>query len=104
VNLALKEYDLSDLMDSVVTPLTDLSSLYAHNKNEIKEERVLLDLVKDHLIPHLKKKNIAKVMLDALVSLFHNNNMNRNIILRNKIRSVHMSRSYNVIIYLMRIT
>jgi hypothetical protein len=49
----LKEYDLWELVDKVVTPPTDLTTLEAHNKKEIKAERVLLDSVKDHLIPHL---------------------------------------------------
>ena len=60
VTLVLKEYDLWKLVDKVVTPLTDPTTLDAHNKKDIKEERVLLDLVKDHLIPHLNKKKTTK--------------------------------------------
>jgi hypothetical protein len=80
------------------------TTLEAHNKKEIKAERVLLDSVKDHLIPHLSEKKMAKEMFDALVSLFQRKNMNRKMVLRNKLRSVHMSRYDNVTNYLMRIT
>jgi hypothetical protein len=104
VILALKEYDLWELVDKVVTPPTDLAALEAHNKKEIKAERVLLDSVKDHLIPHLSKKKTTKEMFDALVSLFQSKNMNRKMVLRNKLRSMQMSRSDNVTSYLMRIT
>jgi hypothetical protein len=104
VTLALKEYDLWELVDKAVTPPTDLTTLDAHNKKEIKAERVLLDSVKDHLIPHLNEKKMTKEMFDALVSLFQSKNMNRKMILRNKLRSVQMSRSDNVTSYLMRIT
>jgi hypothetical protein len=103
VTLVLKEYDLWELVDKTITPPRDLIALGAHNK-EIKAERVLLDYVKDHLIPHIKKKKTSKEIFDALVSLFQSKNMNRNMILRNKLRSVQMSRSNNVTIYLMRIT
>ena len=65
VTLVLKEYDLWELVDKVVTPLTDLISLEYHNKKEIKGERVLLDFVKDHLIPHLNEKKTTKEMFDA---------------------------------------
>jgi len=58
----------------------------------------------DNLIPHLSENNMAKEMFCALVSLFHNKNMNRNMVLRNKLRSIHMSTSGNVTSYLMRIT
>jgi hypothetical protein len=104
VTLALKEYDLWELVDKAVTPPTDSKSLHAHNKKDIKVEMVLLDSVKDHLIPHLNEKNMKKKMFDALVSLFQRKNMNRKMVLQNKIRLVQMSRLDNVTIYLMRIT
>jgi hypothetical protein len=58
--VALKEYDLWELVDKVVVPLIDPTTLEAHNKKEIKAKRVLLDFVKDHLIPHLSKKKTPK--------------------------------------------
>jgi hypothetical protein len=91
-------------VDKVVVPPTDLTTLEAHEKKEIKVERVILDSVKDHLIPHLSKKKTTKEMFDALVGLFQSTNMNRKMVLRNKLRSVQMSRSDNVTNYFMRIT
>jgi hypothetical protein len=85
--LALKEYNLWELVDKVVTPSTDPTTLEAHNKKEIKAKRVLLDLVKDHLIPHLTEKSMAKEMFYALVWLFQSTNMNRKMVLRNKLRA-----------------
>jgi hypothetical protein len=102
--LALKEYDLWELVDKEVTPPTNPTALDAHNKKDIKEEIFLLDYVKDHLIPHLNEKMMVKEMFDALVSLFQSKNMNRKMILRNKLISVQISRSDNVTNYLMRIT
>jgi hypothetical protein len=87
-----------------VSAPTDLATLDAHKKKEIKVWRVLLDSVKDHLIPHLIEKKTTKEMFDALVSLFQRKNMNKKMVLRNKLRSVHMSRSDNVSSYLTRIT
>jgi hypothetical protein len=42
VTLALKEYNLWELVEKVVTAPMDLTNLEAHNKKEIKVERVLL--------------------------------------------------------------
>jgi hypothetical protein len=67
---AFKEYDLLELVDKVFTPPTDPTALEAQNKKEIKSHRVILDSVKDHLIPHLFEKNIAKDIVYALVRLF----------------------------------
>jgi hypothetical protein len=65
---------------------------------------VILDAVKDHLIPHVAEKQSAKEMFKALVDLFQSDNLNRKMILRNKLRSIQMSRSDNVTSYFMRIT
>jgi hypothetical protein len=47
---------------------------------------------------------MTKEMFDALVGLFQSTNMNRKMVLRNKLRSVQMSRYDNVTSYFMRIT
>jgi hypothetical protein len=43
-------------------------------------------------------------MFDSLVGLFQSTNMNRRMVLRNKFRTMQMSRFDNVTIYLMSIT
>jgi hypothetical protein len=103
VTLPLKEYDPWELVDKVVVPPTDSLALAAHEKKKIKVERLILDSVKDHLIPHLSDKR-AKEMFDAMVRLFQRNNMNRKMVLKNKLRSMWMSRFDNVTSYFMRIT
>ena len=103
VNLALREYDLWELVEKVVVPQTNPADLEVHQKKEIKFEWLLLDSVKDHLIPHLSEKNITKEMFDVLVGLFHRTNMNRKMVLRNRLRSMQLSISNNVTSYFMRI-
>jgi hypothetical protein len=88
VTLALKEYDLWELVDKVLVPPTNFSSLAAHEKKEIKAERVILHSLKDHIILHLSEKKMENHMFYALVGLFHSTNMNRNMVLRNKLKYV----------------
>lgn len=38
--------------------------------NEDKAKRIILDSLKDHLIPHIAKKKTAKDMFEVLVGLF----------------------------------
>jgi hypothetical protein len=65
---------------------------------------VILEAIKDHLIPHVAEKTRSKEMIDALVSLFQSDNMTRKMILKTKLRECRMSNSDNVTSYLMRIT
>jgi hypothetical protein len=104
VTLALKEYELWELVKKVVVPPTDPQDLAVHQKKEIKFERVILYSMKDHLIYYLSDKKMAKDMFDALVGLFHSTNINRKMVLRNKLISMHMSISNNITSYFMRIT
>jgi hypothetical protein len=70
VTFILKECDLWEITEKVVPTPTNPKELVAHEKKEIKSKWVILDIVKDHLIPHLSKKNIFKEMFDDLVILF----------------------------------
>jgi hypothetical protein len=65
---------------------------------------VILEVVKDHLIPHVSEKTSSKEMYDALVSLFQSDNMSRKIILKANLEECRITHSDNVTNYLMRIT
>jgi hypothetical protein len=67
--------------------------LVAHNKRVVKAKWMILDAINDHLIPHVSKKKTMKEMFDALVSLYQSQNINRKMILQNKLRSIVMTRS-----------
>ena len=57
----------------VVPPSTDAATLTAFNK-DIKARRIILDAVKDHVIPHISSKTRAYQMWDALTGLFQISN------------------------------
>jgi hypothetical protein len=104
VTLLLEENDLWDIVKDVVPSPTDPQQLAAHKKKEVKAKRMIMDAIKDHLIPHISEKKMAKEMFDALVSLYQSENINRKMILRNKLRSIEMTRSDSVTSYLMKVT
>jgi hypothetical protein len=67
----LKENKIYNYVNSVVAaPAADPVALDLHETREAKAQRIILDGVKDHLIPHLAEKKTAKEMWDALKNLF----------------------------------
>ena len=42
-----------------IPPTTDAAALTAFNKKDIKARRIILDVVKDHVIPHISSKTRA---------------------------------------------
>ena len=55
VTLLLEEDDLWDIVKNVATPIYP-HELVAHNKRIVKAKRMILDAIKDHLIPHVFEK------------------------------------------------
>jgi hypothetical protein len=92
-----------EITEKVVPTPTYVAERAALEK-DIKAQRVILDVVKDHLIPRVAEKQSTREMFKALVDLFQSDNLNRKMVLRNKLRSIQMSRSDNVTNYFMRIT
>ena len=97
----LKENKIYSYVNSVVAaPTADLVALDLHEIKEAKALRIILDGVKDHLIPHLAKKKSAKEMWDALKNLFEAKNQNRKMDLRDKLHDIKMGKEESVSSYL----
>jgi hypothetical protein len=81
----LEENDLKEYVEMVIPDPNDAQELAAHRKREVKAKWLLLDSVKDHLIPHISKKKTAKEMYEALVGLYLSGNANQKLILRHQL-------------------
>jgi hypothetical protein len=71
-------------------------ALDLHEVIEARAQRIILDGVKHHLIPHLAEKLTAKEMWDALINLYEN----RKMALRDKLHSTRMAKGESVASYL----
>jgi hypothetical protein len=60
----------------VVAVPIDPTTLDVHEVNEAKTQRIILDRVKDHLIPHLAEKKTTNEMWVALKVLYEAKNEN----------------------------
>ena len=64
---------------------------------------MFLDPMKDHLIPHTSKKKMMKEMFNTIVSLYQSGNINRKMILYNRLKSINITISYTLTNYPMKI-
>lgn len=67
--------------------LTDLAYLTTCKKENAKARRIILDSVKDHIVPHIIELNTMKKMWDAIMNLYQNATMNKKLILKEKLRN-----------------
>ena len=91
VVLFLKESDLWDILESTnenpITIPTNSMTNTSYEKNSIKDQRILLDSIKYHAIPHISGKINAYEMWDALTKLYQSSNENRKMVLHEKLKS-----------------
>jgi 2-phosphoglycerate kinase len=87
----------------VPVPSSDPIALDIHEVKEARAQRIILDGVRDHLIPHLAEKQTTKEMWDALKNLYEAKNENRKMALRDKLHSTRMAKGESVASYLTRV-
>ena len=79
---------------------TDLVAATAFVKKDIKAMRIILDAVKNHVIPHISAKDHAHEMWSALNGLFQSSNENRKMVLKEKLKNIKMVKGEVCMAYL----
>ena len=83
ISLVLEENELDSYIDEEVLVLEEDEAKALHKKNLVMAKRIIVDSIKDHLIPHVSSLKTPKEMFDALTKLFEWKNINQNMTLRN---------------------
>jgi hypothetical protein len=101
MSVVLKENKIWNYVSSVVVaPTTDPIALDLHEVKEAKAQRIILDGVKDPLIPHLSEKKTTYDMWEALKNLFEAKNANQKMALKDKLHDSKMAKGEGVASYL----
>ena len=96
VLLYLEENEVKDFALTTVPVPDDATQLAAWKKNDVKDQKILMDFVKNHLVSHLAKSETAKEMFDSLKKLFERDSASRLIALRTQLHTIKMNRSESV--------
>ena len=98
----LKENRLWTIVSTVVTPPpdTDHVALDMHEVKQDKAQRLILDGIRDHLIPHVAEKKTAYEMWNTLKGLYEAKNENRIMALKEKLQGTKMAKGEGVASFL----
>ena len=58
----------------------------------LRAKRIIVDSIKDYLIPQVSSKEAPKEMFDALARIYEGRNINRKMNLRSTLKSTKMSK------------
>jgi hypothetical protein len=104
MTMILEVNDVLEHVSDKETAPTGAIELVIWKKGEAKAESLILDGIKDHVVPHLSRKVEAKDMWKALSDLYQKKTENRVMALRKQRRGTKMAKGEGVIPYLTRIT
>ena len=75
-----------------------------YNKDMIREKRIIVDSIKNHLIPQVSSKDTPKEMFDALLGMYEGRKMNQKMNLRAQLKSTKMSKGESIHEYFTRVS
>jgi hypothetical protein len=101
MSVVLKENKIWNYVSSiVVAPTKNPVALDLHEVKEEKSQRIILDGVKDPLIPHPFEKKTTYGMWESLKNLFEAKNANQKMALKDKMHDSNMDKGEDVASYL----
>ena len=96
IGLILRENDLDKDTRGEVVEHEEDEAKEKHKKDLIRAMRIILDSIKDHLIPQVSYKETHKNMYDSLSRMYEGRNINRNMNLRTQLKSTKMSQGESI--------
>ena len=102
--LVLEENDLEGFIEADIPESKEEEAKAKHKKSLVKEKRITVDSIKDHLIPHVSSLNTPKQMFDALSRLYEGKNINRKMTLRTQLKKVKMQDLESIQSYFTRVS
>ena len=96
IGLILKENGLEKyIKDEVAEPKED-EAKEKHEQELIKSMRIIVDSIKDHLIPQVSSKKTPKKMYDALSRIYEGNKIKRKMNLIAQLKGTKMSKGESI--------
>ena len=92
VMLILEENDLEGFIEADILEPKGEEAKSKRKKSLVKAKRIIIDSIKDRLIPHVSSLNTPKQMFYALSLLYEGKNINRKMTLRTQHKNVKIVR------------
>ena len=83
ISLVLEQNQLDSYISGNVPILEGDEAKALHKKNLVKAKRIIVDSIKDHLIPQVYSLKTPKEVFDSLNKLFEGKKINQKMTLRN---------------------
>lgn len=104
IDLVFSRNKALDIVKEKVTEPDDEAGKVKFKGDDIMAMSIIVESVRDHLIPYIADHESSKQMYDALIGLYTINNIGQSMSLMNQLRDVKMTKIDTVASYFMRIS
>jgi hypothetical protein len=104
IGVVFEEQGVWEFVDNPPATPVEPQQLAQHSKKDAKAKRIILEGVKDHIIPHIAGKKTAKEMWTAIIGLYQGTSEARKFVLGDKLRNIKMAKSKSAVSYLTKFT
>ena len=94
----IKDYALK----TVAIPVNTVAN-EKYEEAEAKAKCMILNKVKEHVIPHIAEKNTIREMWEALTTLYQGSSMQQKVMLENQLRSYQMQKGEEIDLFLLKL-
>ena len=101
--IVLEAYGLRDHVEQTLATSIDADLLRKHNEAAGHAKRLIMDSIKDHIVPHIPEKRTTNEMWKALTSLYEGKSVQRKMLLETQIRSFMMTKGEDIKHFLFRL-
>jgi hypothetical protein len=104
ITVILEEFDLQDFVELDLPEPEGEEELVKFRKDRARVRRILIESIKDNLIPYVSELKKPKEIFDALARLYESKNTSRKMTLRNQLRVTKMNKNDSIASYFMKIS
>jgi hypothetical protein len=90
IRLILEDNELSKFIKENVPEPEEEATKEKYKKDMIRAKRIIVDFIKDHLIPQVSSKNTSKDMFDSLTRMYEGKNNNQKMNMRTQLKNTKM--------------
>ena len=103
IQTVFEEAIVWDIVRQEVEPLTVAEELAELKKNNAKAKRILMDSLKDHVVPQVRGNTYAYQMWTTLITLYWSTNESKKMVLKEQLKNIRMTKAESVVHYLSRV-
>ena len=84
--IVLDEFGIKDHAENVLAVPADSDPLKKFKENQARAKPLIMDVVKDHVVPHIVGKNTANEMWTTLETMYQGGFVQREMLLENQMQ------------------